>query len=349
MTEIEEKKEIVKLIREAVKFGARKQKACATTNIPIRTLERWENNPIDDKRKTVKNIPPNKLSEEEVEEIKNISCSERFKDLSPNQITPILAEEGVYIASERTFYRVLGKEELLTHRLESDPPKKRYKPNEYTATGPDQVWSWDITYLQAEIKGKYYYLYMVEDIWSRSIRGWEIYEKESAKYASELISKICRENNIGNVILHSDNGSPMKGATMLATLQKLGVVPSFSRPSVSNDNPYSESLFKTVKYVPGFPKNFASIEETREWMEKFVDWYNNKHRHSGIKFVTPMQRHTGKDIELLEKRKETYKKAKQRNPERWSKDIRNWDHIEEVYLNPDSIQDSQQGAFENVA
>jgi transposase InsO family protein len=337
------------LIDEAIDSGARKWKACETMNIPVRTLERWVRDPVEDKRKTVKNIPSNKLTDSEIEEIKSISCSDRFKDLSPNEIVPILAENGVYIASERTFYRVLKAEELLAHRSENDPPKKRYKPDEYTATGPDQVWSWDITYLLTEIKGRYYYLYMVEDIWSRAIRGWEIYEKESAEYASELIKKICMENNISNVVLHSDNGSPMKGATMLATLQRLGVVPSFSRPSVSNDNPYSESLFKTVKYIPGYPKTFASVDEARKWMKKFVDWYNNEHRHSGIKFVTPMQRHTGKDTDLLKIRKETYEKAKQKNPERWSNNTRNWDRIEEVKLNPDSLQGSQHGVLENAA
>ncbi len=262
---------------------------------------------------------------------------------------PILAENGVYIGSERTFYRVLKAEELLTHRSENNPPKKRYKPEEQTATGPDQVWSWNITYLLTEIKGKYYYLYLVEDIWSRAIRGWEIYEKESAEFASELITKICLRNNISNIVLHSDNGSPMKGATMLATLQRLGVVPSFSRPSVSNDNPYSESLFKTVKYVPGFPKTFCSVDEAREWMNRFVHWYNNEHRHSGIKYVTPMQRHTGKDIELLIVRQETYVNARQKHPERWSKNTRNWEHIDKVKLNPDSLLDSRHGDLENAA
>lgn len=141
----------------------------------------------------------------------------------------------------------------------------------------------------------------------------------------------------------------MKGATMLATMQRLGVVPSFSRPSVSNDNPYSESLFKTVKYMSDFPKAFSSTEEAREWMKKFVHWYNNEHRHSGIKYVTPMQRHTGKDIALLKIRQETYEKARQEHPERWSKNTRNWDRIEVVKLNPDSLQDSRHGALEDAA
>jgi transposase InsO family protein len=331
----------MKLICEAMGNGARKRRSCEIIGIPIRTLERWENDKLGDKRLFVKNIPSNKLNQNERDEIIDICCSERFKDLSPNEIVPILAEEGRYIASESTYYRILRQEDLLAHRSESKPSQKRNKPDELKATGADQVLSWDITYLLSNIKGKYFYLYLFEDVWSRAIRGWDIYEDESSDNAAELMRKIVRETNIGNVILHSDNGSPMKGATMLATLQKLGVVPSFSRPRVSNDNPYSESLFKTLKYTAGYPRSFNSIEEAREWVEGFVNWYNTEHRHSGIKFVTPMQRHNGEDKKLLITRRETYKKAQQRNPERWSRNIRNWDWIEEVYLNPNSLQDSR--------
>lgn len=341
LTSLEEREETMMLISEAIDCGARKRKACEIIGIPIRTVERWENDNAGDKRPFVKNIPPNKLSLDERDEIINICCSQDFKDLSPNEIVPILAEEGRYIASESTFYRILRQEDLLAHRAESNPPKKRGKPDELKATGADQVLSWDITYLLSNIKGKYFYLYLFEDIWSRAIRGWNVYEHESADYAAELMKKICEENNIGNIRLHSDNGSPMKGATMLATLNNLGVIPSFSRPRVSNDNPYSESLFKTLKYSAGYPKSFSSIEEARDWVEGFVNWYNNEHRHSGIKFVTPMQRHTGEDKKLLSKRRETYKKAQQKNPERWSENIRNWDWIEEVYLNPDVSQGSR--------
>ena len=207
---------------------------------------------------------------------------------------------------------------------------------ELKADGPDQVWSWDITYLLSDIKGKYYYLYMFEDVWSRAIMGWEIHENETSELASELMNRLAVEKNIEGIKLHSDNGSPMKGATMLATLQRLGVVPSFSRPSVSNDNPYSESLFKTLKYSAGYPKSFSTIEDARKWVEGFVDWYNNEHRHSRIKYVTPMQRHSGEDKLILEKRKKTYKKAKAKNPGRWSGKTRDWDWIETVKLNPEN-------------
>lgn len=334
MNALDKRKNIMDLIDKAIKSGARKIEACKTIDINVRTIERWEKNEIGDKRPFVEKTPINKLSEKEREKIIQICCSERFKDTSPNEIVPILAEEGVYVASESSFYRVLNAENLLKHRTESKVSKKRNKPEELKATGPNQVWSWDITYLLSGIKGMYYYLYMFVDIWSRVIVGWEIHEKESSELSSALMTKICTESQVRGVRLHSDRGGPMKGATMLATLQKLGVIPSFSRPSVSDDNPYSEALFKTLKYDPEYPKSFASIDDAREWVETFVKWYNYEHRHSGIKFVTPMQRHEGEDIAILKKRDQTYRKAQLKNPERWSNKTRNWNRIETVFLNP---------------
>lgn len=155
--------------------------------------------------------------------------------------------------------------------------------------------------------------------------------------SSALVTRICKEEKINQhqLVLHADNGGSMKGAAMLATLQKLGVVPSFSRPKVSDDNPYSESLFKTLKYCPQYPhKNFNSIIEVRTWVKDFVRWYNCEHLHSGIKFVTPEQKHLGLDIEILKNRKLVYEIAKQKNPNRWTRQIRNWNAVEEVYLNP---------------
>jgi transposase InsO family protein len=187
--------------------------------------------------------------------------------------------------------------------------------------------------LATNITGLFYRLYLVMDIYSRKIVGWEIHENESADHASLLIRKACLAEGIQReeLVLHSDNGSPMKGATMLATLQHLGVIPSFSRPSVSNDNPYSESLFGTMKYTPAYPvKPFESLNAAREWVLVFVQWYNNVHLHSGIKFVTPAQRHRGEDQLVLAKRKEVYELAKQKNPQRWSGETRNWLPVNEV-------------------
>jgi transposase InsO family protein len=273
------------------------------------------------------------LSVEEKNKVIEICNSNVYKDLSPNEIVPILAENGEYYASESTFYRILRAIGLLNHRSDCKVSEPRNKPDELKATGPNQVLSWDITYLKTCIKGIYYYLYLFMDIWSRMIAGWTVEGNEDGEIASKVIRKICREKGIDKIYLHADNGNPMKCGTMLATLQWLGVVPSFSRPHVSNDNAFSESLFKTMKYRPAFPKDFNSLDEARAWVETFVKWYNEEHHHSGIKYVTPCQRHYGEDISILLKRKETYIAAKNKRPDRWSGNIRNWDRVEEVVLN----------------
>ena len=184
------------------------------------------------------------------------------------------------------------------------------------------MWSWDITYLASAIRGTFYRLYLVVDIFSRKIVGWEVHKQELAAHASTLITKVCLWEGIqpGRLILHADNGGPMKGATMLATLQKRGVVPSFSRPSVSDDNPYLEALSCTLKYVPEYPAQpFSNLEAARAWVHTFV---------------TPGQRHRGEDITILEARKAVYEQAKARRPERWSGATRNWSRKEVVWLNP---------------
>ncbi|VAW51319.1 Mobile element protein [hydrothermal vent metagenome] len=203
---------------------------------------------------------------------------------------PKLADEGRYLASESTFYRVLKAEKQLQHRQKSKPVRQVKKPRALTATGANQLYCWDITYLPTQVLGLFFYLYLVMDIYSRKIVGWQIYERESSALAADLMTDICQRESVkpNQVILHSDNGSPMKGATMQATLQALGVVPSFSRLSVSNDNPYSESLFRTLKYRPEYPENaFGDLSAARIWVKGFVGWYNDEHLHSSIKFITP--------------------------------------------------------------
>jgi transposase InsO family protein len=269
-------------------------------------------------------------------EIIQIVNSVEYKDLTPWKIVPKLVDEkGVYIASESSFYRILKEEKLLAHRGRSKA-KTMERPAPLIAKGPNEIWSWDISYMKGPIRGQFYYLYMFMDIFSRKIVGYGVYETESMELSAALVDKICKKENIkkDQLILHSDNGGPMKGSTMLVKLYDLGVVPSFSRPSMSDDNPYSESLFKTVKYCPEYPvKGFSSLEEARKWVKNFVNWYNNEHLHSGIKFVTPSQRHEGTDKKILENRKEVYKNAKLKNPIRWSGEIKNFDWIEEVSLN----------------
>ncbi|MES0490610.1 MAG: IS3 family transposase [Leptospirales bacterium] len=335
---METRKQVMVVIEEAHSNGARKNAACRAINLPIRTLQRWQNDSLGDRRSLIVKKPVNKITESERRQVLEICCSEQYKNMTPNEIVPKLAENGEYIASEASIYRILKAKDMVKR---SNPGKssRRKKPPALIATGPNQVWSWDITYLRSPVKGLYYFLYLFQDIWSRSIVGWAIHETESAEFAAEIMKKLCADMEIKSVRLHSDNGGPMKGATMLATLQQLGVIPSFSRPGVSNDNPYSESLFKTLKYHAGYPESFESVEQARAWTEEFVDWYNNSHLHSGIKFVTPMQRHLGLDKDILETRNITYEKAKRRNPMRWSGNTRNWDWQETVILNPETKND----------
>ena len=267
-----------------------------------------------------------------------VANSAEFGKLPPSQIVPILADRGQYIASESSFYRIMRAENQLRHRGAERPAERRHKPHALCATAPKQLFSWGITYLPTPVKGLYFYLYLFMDIFSRKIVGWQIYDAESSEMASEVMRDICIREAIApnQVVLHSDNGSPMKGATMLATLQALGVAPSFSRPAVSNDNPYSESLFKTLKYRPAYPRQaFESLLAARQWVGTFVQWYNHEHRHSAINFVTPAERHDGLDSVLLQKRATVYEAAKLRHPERWSGSTRNWQPVLVVHLNPE--------------
>ena len=255
------------------------------------------------------------------------------------EIVPALADKGIYIASESTFYRVLREEKMLNHRGRSEAPKHN-RPTTYSATAPNQVYMWDITYLNGPHKGMFYYLYLFTDLYDRSIVGWEVYEEESAELASDLIKRITLKQGrltTEPLVLHSDNGSPMKGATMLATLYQLGITPSNSRPRVSNDNPYAESLFKTLKYRPNYqPKGFSTLEEARNWVSLFVKWYNHDHHHSGLKFLTPYQRRSGTSEQILENRHAVYEAAKAAHPERWNgRATRDWTLPSTVYLNPE--------------
>jgi transposase InsO family protein len=331
---------VIAWIDEACAAGARLSKACEVLEISERTLQRWrEDGEVKaDGRKQAgaQRVPANRLSEHERGQILDIANTLEFAHLPPSQIVPTLADQGRYIASESSFYRVLGEANQLAHRGKAKPSTGQ-RPAPLQASAPNQLWSWDITYLPTTVKGVFFYLYLIMDVFSRKIAGWEVYESESADRAAEVFRKAyLREGIAGDaLVLHSDNGSPMKGATMLATLQRLGVMPSFSRPSVSDDNPYSEALFKTLKYHPGFPdKPFESLEEARKWVAGFEHWYNEIHRHSALRFVTPGQRHRGEDIAILEQRRALYEASKLQHPERWSGPIRNWEPEETVYLNP---------------
>jgi putative transposase len=339
MTSLVERDQIISMVQEAMGSGAHQDRACAAINLNERTLQRWQvDRSRGDQRPERTQTPTNRLSTPEREHLLTVVNSDEFGSLPPSQIVPILADRGQYIASESTFYRIIKAEGQLVHRGAERPAQRRHKPRALCATAPNQLFSWDITYLPTPVKGIYFYLYLFMDIFSRKIVGWQIYDAESSERAGEVMRDICVRENIApnQVVLHSDNGSPMKGATMLATLQALGVAPSFSRPAVSNDNPYSESLFKTLKYRPDYPRQaFESLLAARRWASTFVQWYNHEHRHSAINFVTPAERHNGLDSALLQKRVTLYEAAKSRRPERWSGATRNWQPVRVVHLNPD--------------
>lgn len=234
-------------------------------------------------------------------------------------------------------YRILRNEKMQRHRGYSKPAERKKYPQTHVAKAPNKVWTWDITWLPTEVVGMYYKLYMIVDIFSRKIVGWEVWTEETGELASTLVEKaIMNEKIRGNpLILHSDNGAPMKSFTLKAKLESLGVMSSFSRPRVSNDNPYSEALFRTFKYRPGYPqKGFKDIEASREWVLEFVDWYNNKHYHSGLNFVTPSSRHSGQARKIMENRKKVYMSAKLLHPLRFKRGIKKFELPESVYLNP---------------
>jgi len=318
--------------------GARQSVACRELGLDARTFQRWSRRP-EDGRHGPKTRPPNALTAQQRRRVLDVLTSERFRDHSPRQIVPLLADEGVYVASESTMYRLLHSEQLHAHRGRSRPPTN-HRPPELVATAVNTVWSWDITYLRAPVRGSFFYLYLVEDVYSRSIVGWEVHEQESAEAAAKLIERSCNKHDVdcGQLHLHSDNGGPMKGATMLATLQRLGVVASFSRPRVSDDNPYSEALFRTLKYRPGFPNRpFRDIDEARDWVSGFVRWYNTQHLHSALNFVTPDDRYHGRDKAILTARHRLYERARKQHPQRWSGATRDWSEAPAPVLNPHQV------------
>ena len=355
MISASDRENAIQLVDEAVDHGARRRKACIELGINERTYFRWKarhgkTGAYEDGRPgATRPVPANKLSTEERETILATVNGPEYASMPPTEIVPSLADKGIYIGSESTIYRVLRDAKMQNHRGRADAPE-RHRPTTYSADAPNQVWMWDITYLNGPNKGMYYYLYLFSDLFDRSIVGWEVYEEQNAELASQVIQRIClaqQKLTTMPLVLHSDNGSPMKGATMLATLHQLGITPSRSRPRVSNDNPYAESLFKTLKFRPNFqPKGFSSLEEAREWVSLFANWYNYEHHHSGMCFLTPDQRRSGNAEEILNKRRLVYEAAKAAHPERWNgRSVRKWSVPERVYLNPETkaerISDTQ--------
>ncbi len=329
---------IVELITEAQAAGARLRPACRVVGLSSRTIERWRKSPgLDDQRRGPTRPSGNALTCVEQAQILAVMTSLRYAGMSPKQLVPQLADEGLYLGSESTMYRLQRRHALRAKKRSIERTHVTRSTLVHRATRPNQVWSWDITWLPTVVRGHYFYLYLVMDVWSRRIVGWTVAESESTELAAELIKRICRDGNIDprGLVLHSDNGRPMRGNTMVSTLQWLGIIPSFSRPHVSDDNPYSEALFRTLKRAPAYPRMpFTTLDAAHQWVTLFVAWYNGEHRHSAIRYVTPDERHLGQERAVLEQRHELYERARCANPERWTRGTRNWSPIGLVVLNP---------------
>jgi transposase InsO family protein len=344
MIGLEDRQSLAQGIEAAHQAGARLRLACEVAGIDVRTLQRWKARQGlvsgDGRPEAVRPIPAHALSAAERELIVRVANEPRFADTPPARIVPALADEGVYVASESSFQRVLRAHGQTCHRGRAKAPRKSRPPTTHVATAPRQLWCWDMTFLPGAVIGRWFYLYLILDVFSRKIVGFEVHDRDDADHAAHLVKRTALAEGIHAMltkpVLHGDNGSTLKATTVLAMLLWLGVKPSYSRPRVSDDNAYVESLFRTAKYRPEFPdKGFADLDEARAWAARFVHWYNHDHRHSGIRYVSPAQRHVGEDKAILAARHELYCEARARNPRRWSGATRNWTPIGAVTLNPE--------------
>ncbi len=261
---------------------------------------------------------PRKLTEPERQEVLDLLHSERFVDMAPPQVVATLLDEGEYLCSTRTMYRLLEERGENQERRDLRVHPVYTKP-ELLATGPNQVWSWDITKLKGPATWTYFHLYVILDIFSRYVVGWMIATRESAELAKHLIGETCDKQDIdpAELTIHSDRGAAMKSKLVAQLLADLGVTKSHSRPSVSNDNPFSESQFKTMKYRPAFPRRFESFEHAKRFCQEFFEWYNRCHHHSGIAMLTPEQLHYGEAEAILEHRQQVLDEAYHAHPERF--------------------------------
>ena len=304
MTRLEDRQILVCDIEQACADGARLAPACALGGIDARTLRRWKAGDglmQGDRRPDAERpVPSHALTEAERAQIVAVANEPRFAETPPARIVPALADEGIYIASESSFHRVLRAHGQMNRRGRAQPPRTSRPPTTHIATRPGEVWCWDVTFLPAQIQGCWFYFYLILDLYSRKIVGFEVHDTDSAEHAAHLARRTALAEGVHakpvRPVLHGDNGATLKATTVLAMLHWLGIEPSYSRPRVSDDNAFAEALFRTAKYRPEFPlKGFADLDAARQWAGRFVHWYNHEHRHSGIRYVTPAQRHAGQD------------------------------------------------------
>jgi putative transposase len=284
------------------------------------------------------------LSKQEQDSVYDELCSERFVDRAPAEVVAILLDEGRYLASERTMYRILAaRASVRDRRPQLSHPE--YKKPELMATGPNQVWSWDITRLLGPKKWTYFYLYVILDIFSRYVVGWMVANRENSALGNRLIQQSCLKYGVQPEVLtlHSDRGAPMTSQCTAQLLADLGVTRSLSRPQVSDDNPFSEAQFKTLKYHPAFPGWFEGQDHAKAFCRSFFRWYNTEHRHGGISMLTPYQVHFGLAEEILANRKAVLREAWAAHPERFVKGIPEPQPLSEaVWINPPITNPSTQ-------
>jgi transposase InsO family protein len=340
---VEDRQMIAARISEARRKGARLKAACELAGIDVRTLQRWKREGLEhgDRRPhALRPAPAHALSAEERACIVRIANEPRFAELPPARIVPMLADEGTYVASESSFSRVLRAHGQTRHRGRAKTPQRRRPPSTHVATAPRQLWCWDVTFLASQVVGRWFYLYLILDVYSRKIVGFEVHETDSSDHAVDLLRRTALAEGVHSLpnkpILHGDNGATVKATTVLAMINWLGLKASHSRPRVSDDNSFVEALFRTAKYRPQYPaKGFINLEDARCWASRFVSWYNHEHRHSGIRFVSPAERHAGHDVEILARRHALYVHARAANPRRWARHTRDWQPIAAVTLNPE--------------
>jgi len=289
--------------------------ACESLGVPRSSFYRARQPKSEPKPRPT---PERALSQEEREQVRQTLNGERFQDSAPRQVYGALLDEGKYLCSWRTMYRILDDHKEVKERRNQLCHPNYAKP-ELLATGPNQLWSWDITKLKGPAKWTYYYLYTILDVFSRYVPGWLIAERESAALAKQLIAESCTNQGIelDQLTLHADRGSAMISKSVAQLLADLGVTKTHSRPYVSSDNPYSESQFKTMKYRPGFPERFGSIQDSRAWARPFYHWYNHDHHHSGLGLLTPVTVHYGRAQVVLEQRQKVLRVAYAAHPERF--------------------------------
>jgi putative transposase len=264
-------------------------------------------------------VPARGLTQSERDAVLAELCSERFVDSSPAQVWATLLDEGRYLASERTMYRLLAAQHGRVRERREQLAHPAYVAPELLAERPNELWSWDITKLLGPAKWTYFYLYVILDVFSRYVVGWTVQHRERAPVAEQLIAQACQQQQIarGQLTVHADRGSSMTSKPVAFLLADLGVTRTHSRPYTSTDNPYSEAQFKTLKYRPGFPQRFDSIEHARAFCRPFFDWYNHQHRHSGIGLMTPAAVHYGRAPEMHAARARVLDAAYERHPERF--------------------------------